>query len=82
MVAILLTLSGDATFYYNSARYGAALRLLNTIVFICKYSQLYFHQNTAVELGGAIDVFNSNTNIRFLDICPIQFIGSNSDNSY
>jgi len=39
--------------FNNSARYGAALRLLDTIVFICEYSQLYFHQNTA---GGAIDV--------------------------
>ena len=74
-----LTLSGNAVFYNNSARFGGGLRLdENTVVFIYENSQIYFHQNSAVKFGGAIDVFFANTNIRSQDICPIQFLRLNS----
>ena len=74
-----LTLSGNAEFYNNSARYGGALRLHeHTVVFIYENSKMYFHQNSAVKFGGAIDVHFSNTNIQSPDICPIQFLRLNS----
>ena len=73
-----VTLSGNVTFYNNSARYGGALQLLNTVAFIGENSELHFHQNCAVVSGGAIDILFTNTNIQSQDICPIQFVGINS----
>ena len=72
-------LSGNVVFYNNSARYGGGLRLdEKTVVFVYENSQIYFHQNSAVKVGGAIDVYFANTNIQSQDVCPIQFVRLNS----
>ena len=73
-----LTLSGNAVFCNNSARYGGALRLLSTVALIYENSELHFYQNHAVKFGGAIDIFFSANQVHIRDTCPIQFIGSDS----
>ena len=70
-----LTISGNAIFINNTARYGGGLSLINTVAFIWQDSQLHFGKNHAITHGGAIYVSFSNTNIPTQDICPIQFTG-------
>ena len=73
-----IIMSGRAVFKHNEAKYGGALRLLDTVVYVNIGSVLWFEHNFATTAGGAIDILFSNTNVQTEDICPIQFIGDSS----
>jgi len=70
-----LTISGKAAFLNNNGIYGAALDLVDTVLYIHQGSQLYFGNNHATRHGGAIDVFYITTNLQTPVNCPIQFTG-------
>ena len=75
-----LTISGKVTFLNNSGIYGGALDLVNTVLYINQGSDLYFANNHATRVGGAIDAFYTTTNVQTPVNCPIQFTGpSNAD---
>ena len=73
-----ITLSGANLFFRNCGRFGGALRLIDSIVYIRQGSRLNFTDNYAYEYyGGAIYIFFNEINIQQqLYACPIQFIGS------
>ena len=74
-----VTISGRGTFLNNSGIYGGALDLVNTVVYIHQGSELFFGNNHATRVGGAIDVFFTLTNLQTPVNCPIQFTSPNNN---
>ena len=70
-----LKIDGDIVFLNNSARFGGALRLLDTVLYINTNTVADFKSNYAVINGGAIKIEFAVTNIQSQDNCPIQFVG-------
>ena len=70
-----LIMNGSVLFMNNTARYGGAIRLLNTVIYIHTNSSVHFMNNYASANGGAIKVEFAVTNIQSQDNCPFQFIG-------
>jgi len=70
-----MRISGDITFLNNIARNGAALRLVDSVIYINVNTSVIFKNNIAVLNGGAIMVEFPNFSIHSQDICPFQFLG-------
>ena len=70
-----MRISGSVVFQNNKARNGAALRLVDTVLYITINTSVIFDNNTAVLNGGAIMVEFPNFSIHDQDICPFQFVG-------
>ena len=70
-----LKLNGYVLFINNTARYGGAMRLLDTVLYINTSAAVCFINNSAIENGGAIEIEFAVTNIQSQDNCPIQFVG-------
>lgn len=70
-----LTISGYVLFINNTARYGGAIRLIDTVLYIHTDTVAHFINNSALENGGAIEVEFSLSNIQSQDVCPFQFVG-------
>ena len=70
-----LKIDGDIVFLNNTAKYGGALRLLDTVLYINTNTVALLKNNYAVMNGGAIKLEFAVTNIQSQDICPIQFVG-------
>ena len=70
-----LTINGSVSFMNNTAIFGGAIRLIDTVLYISTNTTVYFVNNFAIINGGAIKVELSLTNIQSQDICPIQFVG-------
>ena len=81
-----LKIDGDIVFLNNTAKYGGALRLLDTVLYINTNTVADFKNNYAVINGGAIKIEFAVTNIQSQDNCPIQFVGlppkSITDNNF
>jgi len=58
-----IIMSGKAVFKHNEAKYGGAMRLLDTVVYVHTGSVLWFEHNFATTADGAIDIHFSNTNV-------------------
>ena len=70
-----LTINGSILFLNNTAIYGGAIRLLDTVLYISTNTTAHFVNNSAIVNGGAIKVEFAVTNIQSQDNCPIQFVG-------
>ena len=70
-----LTINGKVSFMNNTAIYGGAVRLLDTVLYISTNTTAHFVNNSAMANGGAIKVEFAVTNIQSQDNCPIQFVG-------
>ncbi|XP_065915255.1 uncharacterized protein [Dysidea avara] len=70
-----LTMSGSILFLNNKARFGGAVRLIDTVVYINVNSSICFKGNNVTENGGAIEIEVPLTNIQSQDYCPFQFVG-------
>ena len=70
-----LTINGSVSFLNNTAIYGGAIRLLDTVLYISTNTTAHFVNNSAIVNGGAIKVEFALTNIQSQDNCPIQFVG-------
>ena len=70
-----LTVNGHAVFMNNTAIYGGAMRLIDTVLYIHTNTRADFVDNFAIMNGGAIKVEFALTNIQSQDNCPIQFVG-------
>ena len=70
-----LKINGYVLFINNTARYGGAMRLLDTVLYINTNAAVHFINNSAIENGGAIEIEFAVTNIQSQDNCPIQFVG-------
>ena len=70
-----LTINGSVLFMNNTAIYGGAIRLLDTVLYISTNTTAHFVNNSAIVNGGAIKVEFAVTNIQSQDNCPIQFVG-------
>ena len=70
-----LTISGNISFMNNSAIYGGAMRLIDTVLYVSINTAAHFMNNFAILNGGAIKVEFAMTNIQSQDNCPIQFVG-------
>ena len=70
-----LTINGSVSFMNNTAIYGGAIRLLDTVLYISTNTTAHFVNNFAIVNGGAIKVEFAVTNIQSQDNCPIQFVG-------
>jgi len=75
-----IVLSGIAVFLNNTARFGGALHLSDSFIFVHTGSYLLFQNNFATSSGGAIYGDYTNTNEQSEDYCPIQFVGPISNN--
>ena len=70
-----LTMSGNIKFLNNKARFGGAIKLIDTVTYINVNSSIYFRGNNVTGNGGAIEVEVPLTNIQSQDYCPFQFVG-------
>ena len=70
-----LTMSGGISFLNNKARFGGAIRLIDTVMYVNINSSIYFKGNNVTENGGAIEAEVPLTNIQSQDYCPFQFVG-------
>jgi len=70
-----MRVSGSIAFQNNMARNGAALRLVDTVIYINVNTSVIFENNIAVLNGGAVMVEFPNFSIHNQDICPFQFLG-------
>jgi len=70
-----IVISGRAVFVNNKARFGGALHLSDSFIFVQTGSFLLFQNNFATSSGGAIKGDYTNTNEQSEDYCPIQFVG-------
>ena len=70
-----LRINGSVSFLNNTAIYGGAIRLIDTVLYISTNTTAHFVNNFAIVNGGAIKVEFAVTNIQSQDICPIQFVG-------
>jgi len=70
-----IRVSGSIALENNKARNGAALRLIDAVLYITVNTTALFINNVAVLSGGAVMVDLPNFNIHTQDICPIQFVG-------
>ena len=70
-----LTINGSVSFLNNTAIYGGAIRLIDTVLYISTNTTAHFVNNFAIVNGGAIKVEFSLTNLQSQDNCPIQFVG-------
>jgi len=75
-----LTMSGNILFLNNKARFGGAIKLTDTVVYINVHSSIFFKGNNVTENGGAIEAEVPLTNIQSQDYCPFQFVGLSPDN--
>ena len=76
-----LSMSGNILFQGNKARFGGAVRLVDTAMYIDVNSSVYFKENNVTEDGGALEIQLPITNIQSQDYCPFQFIGLSRNNT-
>ncbi|XP_065914461.1 uncharacterized protein [Dysidea avara] len=70
-----LSMSGSVFFLNNKARFGGAVRLIDTAMYIDVDSSIYFKGNNVTGDGGALEIQLPLTNIQSQDYCPFQFMG-------
>ena len=70
-----LIMSGNILFLNNKARFGGAVRLIDTATYIDVNSSICFKENNVTENGGALEIQLPITNIQSQDYCPFQFVG-------
>jgi len=70
-----LSMRGNISFLSNKARFGGAVRLIDTAMYIDVKSSIYFKENNVTENGGALEIQLPITNIQSQDYCPFQFVG-------
>ena len=70
-----IVLSGTAVFHNNTARFGGAVHLSDSFMFVYTRSNFSFQNNFAYSSGGAIYGEFANTNEQSEDYCPIEFVG-------
>ncbi|XP_065914879.1 uncharacterized protein [Dysidea avara] len=76
--SLVMRIFGRATFKNNTARFGGAICLHSSVLYIKAGSHIYFSENKAVERGGAIYINMAGIDVKSQRVCPIQFITNQS----
>ena len=78
--ALVMRMFGRATFENNTARFGGAISLYSSVLYIEAGSHIYFRNNQAIEKGGAININMAGTDVQTQSVCPIQFTSTRGGN--